>query len=249
MTAQAEWWKNFFSGLWLDVQRQARTQEQTRAEADLIEKLLQLTPQAKVLDVPCGEGRLSLELALRGYQVTGVDLTLPLLDDARRKASEQQLAVMWEHRDMRDLPWQEEFAGAFCFWGSFGYFDDNGNMDFLKAVFRVLKPGARFLIDTPVVETILPRFRGHDWSRMGEALILEERRYDHVQSRVDVDWTLVHEGKVEKKSTSIRMYTYRELCQLFAQVGFANCEGYDTSSQQPFNFGSQRLGLVATKPA
>jgi len=248
MTTQSEWWKSFFSGLWLDVQRQARPEEQTRSEAGLIEKLLQLTPPARVLDVPCGEGRLSLELASRGYQVTGVDITLPLLEDAQRKASKRQLAVTWEHRDMRDLPWQEELDGAFCFWGSFGYFDDNGNANFLRAVYRTLRPGARFLIDIPIAETILPRFREHDWSRMGEMLALEERRYDHVQSRVNVDWTFVHEGRVEKKAISIRIYTYYELCRLFAEVGFVNCEGYDTLSQQPFKLGSQRLTLVAAKP-
>jgi len=43
------------------------------------------------------------------------------LDDARRKAIQQQLEIAWEYRDMRDLPWKEEFGGAFCFGGSFGY--------------------------------------------------------------------------------------------------------------------------------
>lgn len=98
----------------MDVLRQFKTEEQTRAEADFIEKRLQLTPQAKVLDVPCGAGRLCLELASRGYHMTGVDFTPPLLDDARRKATQRQLEIVWEHRDMRDLSWKEEFDGAFC---------------------------------------------------------------------------------------------------------------------------------------
>ncbi len=163
MSMQTEWWERFFSGPWLDVQRQIRTEEETCNEADFIQKLLQLAPQAKVLDVPCGEGRLSLEMASRGYQVTGVDITLPLLDDARRKATERQLNIVWEHRDMRDLPCQEEFDGAFCFWGSFGYFDEQGNADFLKAVCRALKPGARFLVDTHIAETLLPIFQERGW--------------------------------------------------------------------------------------
>lgn len=77
--------------------------------------------------------------------------------------------------------------------------------------------------------------------------MLEERCYDHVHSRVAVEWTFVQEGKVAKGSSSIRIYTYRELCQLLEEVGFANCEGYDTLSQEPFKLGSRRLSLVATK--
>jgi 2-polyprenyl-3-methyl-5-hydroxy-6-metoxy-1,4-benzoquinol methylase len=76
------------------------------------EKADHLTPQAKILNVPCGAGRLCLELASRGYHMTGVDLALPLLDDARRKATQRQLEIAWEDPDMRDLPWKEEFDYA-----------------------------------------------------------------------------------------------------------------------------------------
>ena len=105
MSVQREWYNNYFFEPWLRIQRQCKSKEQTLAEADLIEKLLQLKPQNKILDVPYGEGRFSLELASRGHQMTGVDITLPLLDDAQNKATERQLAITWKHRDMRVLPW------------------------------------------------------------------------------------------------------------------------------------------------
>jgi len=244
--AETEWWKSFYAGLWLDVLRQFKTEELTRAEADFIEKELQLAPRAKVLDVPCGAGRLSLELASRGYRVTGVDLTLPLLDDARRKAAERQLEIAWEHRDMCDLPWKEEFDGAFCFGGSFGYFDEQGNADFLEAVCRALKPGARFVLDAIITEVHL-RHQDCAWGQVGDILILQELHYDHVQSRARFDWILVHKGKVEKKFSSIRLYTYHELCQWFEVVGFVNCRGYGSLSHEPFRLGAQKFFLVATK--
>jgi cyclopropane fatty-acyl-phospholipid synthase-like methyltransferase len=71
MSTPAAWWESYFSGLWLDIPRQAKPEEQTRAEADFIEKALHLTAEAAVLDVPCGEGRLSLELGSRGHWVHG----------------------------------------------------------------------------------------------------------------------------------------------------------------------------------
>ena len=249
MATQSEWWKPFFSGLWGHVLRQFWTPEQTRADADFIEQLLRLPPQAHVLDVPCGEGRLSRVFAERGYQVTGVDGTAAFLDQARQQANAQHLAIHWEHRDMRDLPWEDAFDAAFCFWGSFGYFDDEGNVNFLQAVFRALKPGARFLLETHIAETLLPIFQERGWQRVGDTLMLERRWYDYVQSRVGTEWTFVHAGTMETVTSSIRMYTYRELGELFRMVGFVPGDAYDTRSRQPFAFGARRLTIVAEKPA
>ena len=116
MINKKEWWNGFFSDLWLNVQLGTKTEEQTCAESDFIQRVLNIKPQSSVLDVPCGDGRHSIELAKRGYKITGVDITQPFLMEAKRKATEQQLEIRWEHRDMRDLPWEEEFDAAFCFW-------------------------------------------------------------------------------------------------------------------------------------
>lgn len=244
---RAEWWTEFFSGLWLDVQRRAMSEEASRSETDFIEKLLQLEPGHRVLDVPCGNGRISIELASRGCRVTGVDITGPLLEDAQRRADERGLALTVDQRDMRDLPWNAEFDAALCFWWSFGFFDDLGNVAFLQAISRVLKPGGRFLFDTHIAETVLPAFQERGWTRVGEAMVLEERRYDHVRSRLDLDWTIVQDGKVLQNPSSFRIYSYRELCQLLTDTGFTDIEGFDKFSQAPFQLGSRMLALVARK--
>ncbi len=243
----ADWWKTFFSGVALDVWRQTTTAEQTRAECDFIEGTLQVAPPARVLDVPCGNGRHSLELASRGWQVTGVDMALPFLEEARSKSAERQLKIAWERRDMRDLPWPKEFDAAFCFGNSFGYMTDNGNAEFLQAVARVLKPGARFILDTQVAETILPTFQERRWYQFGEILFLIENRYDHVHGRLDTEYTFVQEGKVDRRASSHRIYAYRELCEMLEEAGFENCEGYGSLGREPFKLGAERLLLATTR--
>ncbi len=249
MTGQPDWWEGFFSGLWLEVQRQFKSEEQTQAEADFIEKALALAPGAHVLDAPCGEGRIALTLAARGYQVTGVDITEPLLDDARRQAATRGLDVTWERRDMRDLPWEGAFDAVLCFWGSFGYFDDAGNIEHVQAVARALKPGGRFVIDTHVAESLFRVFTSRGWNPVGDILLLEERRYDHVRSRTEVEWTFVREGVIQRQSSSIRVYTYNELCRLLESAGFGAFAGYGSLDVEPFALRSPRLYLVATKQA
>jgi cyclopropane fatty-acyl-phospholipid synthase-like methyltransferase len=248
MNKPQEWWEAFFP-VWGDIQRQVKSEEATRVEADCIENLLQLPLQSQVLDVPCGDGRLAIRLASLGIRVTAVDFALPLLEEGRREASARGLEVEWAHRDMRDLPWQERFDGAYCFWGSFGYFEDAENATFLEAVCRTLKPGARFLVETHIAETLLPRFEARDWQRVGETLLLQERQYDHIRSRVEVAWTFARGGEIVERSSSIRIYTYQELCRLLEEAGFTSCEGYDGLTDQPFRLGAQRLLLVATKRA
>src|SRR5437879_1794361 len=62
-----EWWRTFFTGLMLDLWEAVPTADQDRSEADFLQKTLGVAPPAKLLDVPCGNGRLALELAARGY--------------------------------------------------------------------------------------------------------------------------------------------------------------------------------------
>jgi SAM-dependent methyltransferase len=248
MDNQEEWWKDFFSDLWLDVQKLFKTDEETYAEVRFIERALHLAPWSRILDVPCGAGRHSIELAKQGHHVTGVDITRPLLDDARREAKKQSVEVRWDERDMRDLPWKGEFDGAFCFWGSFGYFDDEGNANFLDCVSSALKPGGRFLLDTHVAETLLPKLvdqRG--WRRVGSTMVLEEKHYDHICARTTTEWTLIQNGRMFKKSSYIRLYTFAELSKLLERYGFADFEAYGSLDSEPFGLGSPRLYLVSTK--
>src|SRR5437867_1727217 len=138
MNAQPDWWKTFFSGLAVEMWLRAMPEEVTQRDTDFIRAKLQVSPPAKLLDVPCGGGRHSLALATAGYHITGVDISPSFLEATRSQAAERQLLVQWEQREMSDLPWPSAFDGAFCFGNSFGYGDDSDNVRFLQAVSHAL---------------------------------------------------------------------------------------------------------------
>src|ERR1051325_8710522 len=79
----SNWFEDFFHGITLDLWRKAIPAEHTKAEAKFLIKVLNCKPGAHVLDVPCGNGRLSFELARRGYQVTGIDISREFIEEAR----------------------------------------------------------------------------------------------------------------------------------------------------------------------
>ncbi len=244
MHVPSDWWKDFFRGATLDVWRAVMTGDQTRAEADFIEKRLAISPPAKVLDVACGAGRLALELASRGYEATGVDLSGEFLEEGKAQAAARGLEVQWEHRDMRDLPWRNEFDAAFSFGNGFGYLDDEGDREFLAAVSRALKLGGRLGLDTKSAETVFPNFQERQWFELGEITFLMEDSYDPARGRVDSEYTFITKGRVEKKRGSERVYSYRELSRLFEEAGLDILKAFGSLQCEPFRLGSIRLLLV-----
>ena len=194
-----EWYHEFFTGVYHPVQLQSWTEEQTRDHASLVEKFLSLSPGDRVLDVPCGDGRLTEELARRGCVMTGVDFAPPMLEKAAERARAAGVTIDLVERDMRDLDWSGEFDAALCFWGSFGYFDEQGDRQFVRSVAKGLKPGGRFLIETQSAESLLPQFREKSWTRVGDTIVLNENRYDHTTGRIDGIWTFIRDGAVDPR--------------------------------------------------
>jgi len=243
------WWENFFHGVALDFWRAAIPAELTGAEADFLAKQLQLTDSANVLDVPCGNGRLSIELAKRGFELTGVDIAAEFIDEAKSNSRQAGVDIDWRNHDMRDLPWADDFDGAFCFGNSFGYLDDEANADFLHAVSRTLKPGGRFILDAPAIaECILPNFQPTRSLEIAGIKVDIEHRYDHEQGRMFNHFTFTRDGVEDKRPSSQRTYTYRELTELLHDAGFKLVAAYGSLTEEPFKLGAHRLLLVSQKP-
>jgi len=242
------WWENFFHGVALDFWRAAIPAELTSAEADFLAKQLQLTKPAKVLDVPCGNGRIAIELAKRGFALTGIDIAREFIDEAQSSSLQAGVAIDWRNQDMRDLPWSGDFDGAFCFGNSFGYLDDEANADFLKAVSRALKPGGRFILDAPAIaECMLPNFQPSRSIELAGIKVDIEHRYDHEQGRMFNDFTFSRDGVVDRRPSSQRTYTYRELIELLRAASLETTAAYGSLTEEPFNLGAHRLLLVSQK--
>jgi SAM-dependent methyltransferase len=248
MSTSAPWWETLFSGMVLESWEGYSAAQPTQAEADFLVQTLAPTRGARILDVPCGDGRLALTLAERGFDVTGVDLTAALLERATQAAQQRGLRIAFERRDMRDLPREAAFDHAFCFGNSFAYFDDEGNAAFLRAVRRSLKPGGTFVLQTNLVaESVLPQPLGRRWYPFGNLYMLHETKYDPGSGSLTSTYVYIRDGQVERKQAVYRVYTYRELLRMVGEAGFETTATYGSLGREPFQLGSQGLFVVACR--
>jgi SAM-dependent methyltransferase len=244
----ADWWEEMFSSeAWQEVQRNWSAVEDTTDQAERVIEALGLDEGARVLDVPTGDGRIALELGAAGFEVVGVDLIEAFIEAGRRDAEKRRIEnVTLEVGDMRELSYDAEFDAAICFWGSFGYFDEAGNLAQAAAVARALKPGGRYLIDTPSLETLYPRFRERTWFQIADTIVLQEAILVMGTGRIETEWIFVRGGvAAETHRTSMRVYSVHELTELLREAGF---ESFELRDDELFDFevGSQRLWLIAS---
>ena len=244
---QSQWFETFFQGVAVEFWIRAIPHTVTVQEADYLERALELTPGAKLLDIPCGHGRHAIELAKRGYRVTGIDLSEDALDRARESATE----VDWKHGDMRELARLDlpaEFDAAYCFGNSFGYLDAAGISAFLSGITRVLKPGGRIAIDTGVTaESILPTLLAKRWHQFGDIIMLSETNYVAEESRLDIGYTFIHKGSVETRPSSSYIFTAAELKRMLDRAGFEEIAMNGGLSGEPYRLGTPRLVITARR--
>ncbi len=248
MTVPSDWYENFFHGIALDLWRKAVSGEQTNAEAGFLVKTLECAPGSCLLDVPCGNGRHSLELARRGYQMIGLDISEQFIEEARASSSAIGAQIEWVLGDMRHVEGESTFDGAFCVGNSFGYFVYSDMEAFLNCVSRALKPEARFVVGTGIAaESILPNLKERTWYQVDDILFAIENRYQSEESCLDTDHTFVRDGKVETRQSKHWVYTVGEIGRMLERAGLAVLEMYGSLDCQPFKLGSHWLYVVAQK--
>jgi SAM-dependent methyltransferase len=244
-----EWFETFFSGIANEMWSRCTPPEATRAEVDFLKRALKCKRGARILDVPCGNGRHSLELARRGYKPAGLDLSKEFIEGARRQAQADDLAVEWICADMRSLKRSNEFDGAFCFGNAFGYLEHDDTRAFLKSVFRALKAGARFALQAGAAEMVLPRFREREWAQVGDIMFFEHNEYSVEKSCVETTFTFIQNGKVETRPGRQFLYTAAEIGRMLEEAGFKPIAFHGGLNSEPFKIGNaEMLHVISEKP-
>lgn len=260
---ETDWWKSLFDQKYLDTYLSDFTPERTSQEVNFVIKAAQLKPEDRILDLACGHGRHSIELARRGFnQIVGIDYSEPFIAKAKEDAQKAGVNVTFQTGDMKDLPFYGEFDVVLHLFTAFGYFDNEGNQQTLGEISKSLKPGGRYLIDVISAEAVMKRFQekgekeeGSDLlkiprtAEMGGKMVDEVEWFDPDKQLIHThrEWTEVSERK--EYDYYLRVYTVPQYKEMLANPGLDFKELWGDFQGNPHSYeGNFRTIILAEKP-
>ncbi|MBN1808874.1 MAG: methyltransferase domain-containing protein [Planctomycetes bacterium] len=249
---RADWWRQIFNANYLrtdgDVVEDAGI---TRAEVDEFLKLLEPDKASAILDLCCGQGRHTLELARRGYEnVYGLDRSHYLVTRARATARKEGQHITFREGDARKLHFAPDtFDYVFMAGNSFGYFESvQDDVHVLGEIQRVLKPFGKILIDIADGEYLREHYEPRSWEWIDRNyFVCRERSLSADRERLVSREVICHvrNGVVADQFYAERLYSAESICEMLKRVGYAEIAvGGDlfTDSQR-----KQDLGMMAKR--
>ncbi|MCK4756837.1 MAG: class I SAM-dependent methyltransferase [Thermoplasmata archaeon] len=240
-----EFWNTFADTMFSE----ARREETPKEVADII-AMLGIEPDSHILDLCCGVGRHSLEMARIGYKVTGVDRTKTYLDIARQKAADDNLDLELLEGDMRTFIRPDTFDAAINLFTSFGYFEDpEEDKQVVMNVYNSLKSGGVFLMDMGGKEVIARIYQERDWrEEQNGTLLLQERKITKDWSWLDNRWIRISKsGERQEYMVSHRLYSAIELKSLLEDCGFRDVKVFGNFEGVPYDQNARRLVVRGRK--
>jgi D-alanine-D-alanine ligase len=256
---QPDWWRRIFNSMYLKTDSDVvEDQGITAFEADLFTKVLDLSTEDVILDLACGQGRHSLELARRGFKnVYGLDRSHYLIHKAKQTSYSENLSVNFKEGDARRLPYPTDtFDVVMILGNSFGYFESmDDDVKILKEVRRILKPHGRFLLDVADGNYLKVHFNPRSWEWIDKNhFVCRERSLSHDGDRLISREVISNtkKGVIVDQFYAERLYTREKLSEIISRAGFRDIrfhEEYLTSSGRNQDLGMMERRIILSSVA
>lgn len=240
---------SFFEGYYKDIWRDIFPEKTTLAEADWIISEAQLTTNSQVVDLMCGYGRHSLEVAQKGIRVTAIDNLPDYIDELKEKAATGNLSIEPICTDVMQMHLTSKFDAAICMGNSLQFFDEPDLLQLLSKISEHLKIGGKFFINTwSISEIVFKSFKENSWSKIGDLLMLSKCKFLFHPTRMEVNMTLIsNDGTREEKNGIDYIYSINEIETMLNKTGFRLKDIYSIPGKRLFTVGEPRAYIVAEK--
>jgi SAM-dependent methyltransferase len=218
--------KNWYKKIWtLDIQDMSWV-EQTKSQVDFIWNVLKLNGTERILDLACGFGRHSLELAKRGCSVVGIDITQEYINEAKRVAQNEKIDIAYFCKDIREVKYQDEFDVVLNMAdGAIGYLEnDEENEKIFETASNSLKKGGKHFIDICNGDYARKHFPVRNWVFGNNSLSLADFEWDNENSimyygGIDFKYDEAIDKPKEIYCNPIRLYSLKELERIYTKYG------------------------------
>jgi SAM-dependent methyltransferase len=240
----SNWWKTFFDTDYIRLWGERFTPEQDGQQAEAIWHLLQLQTGSRLLDAPCGYGRLSACFARRGAIVLGVDQSEDLLARARLDNVYPD-RLRYLQQDLREPLRESGFDAACNVFSSIGYGSEEDDFAIFTTLRRAVRKGGFIFVETnhrDATVVFLSR-GGKPASKLKDGtLIVEEPVFDPVAGRINTTWYWSGPGGSGSKSASLRIYSITELVRLLERAGLSLVSVHKGCSPEFFKAEGSDMG-------
>jgi SAM-dependent methyltransferase len=243
------WWEELFNDDFIRTMAKI-SDEQIAKEVDFVEESLAVAKGAMLLDLACGTGRHAIELTRRGYKVVGFDLSLPMLAKAAEEAQERNQKLNFVQGDMREMTFEDTFDGIYCWNTSFGFFEEDKNIQVIQRVHKALKKGGQFMLEVGNRDFIIRQAPSLAWFEGDGCICMDEMSIDWITSRMKVKRTMMmDDGRTKEIDYSVRIYSLHELGKVLHDAGFRVAEVSGRTGTPGVYFGSEspRTMILAEK--
>lgn len=246
---QPDWWRRIFNSMYLKTDSDVVDDKQiTSMEVTMFTDILDVNPESVILDLACGQGRHSNELARRGYKnIHGLDRSHFLIRKAKSTATTEGLNTSFREGDARKLPYPTDYFDVVMILGnSFGYFESTeDDIKILHEIFRILKPNGKFLLDLADGEYLKDHYSPRSWEWLdNKHFVCRERSLasddERLISREVV--TNIEKGVIVDQFYAERLYTPESLERVLSKTGFKEIKTHGSFS--PDSKRNQDLGMM-----
>jgi SAM-dependent methyltransferase len=207
---------------------------------------------SSVLDVPCGNGRLHTFLRDSGFEIFGIDNSRELIGQARMGFPSYENS--YKKANMRNFDLKRKFDMALSWFASFGYFDDKGNLQTLKAINKHLKSSGLFFLDIPNA--------AHKIKSYSPIYVIEDRKITEITEcniekiKNQTYWSINQRfyGRknnnlkfIKKIGKRVRIYTRKEITYLLKKAGFKVIKIFSSMSFDEMTSNSKQMFIVSKK--
>lgn len=253
---QPDWWRRIFNSMYLKTDADVVEDKKiTSFELDLFSNILKMDPENAILDLACGQGRHALELSRRGFRnVSGLDRSHFLINKAKQVNQAEGLSVSFKEGDARKLPYPADtFDVVMILGNSYGYFESmEDDLKILKEVFRVLKPGGKFLVDVADGSYLKEHYNPRSWEWIDKNhFVCRERSLASDDQRLISREVItnIKKGVVVDQFYAERLYTRENMKDTLQGTGFKNIlfhDEYITDSERKQDLGMMERRIVIT---
>lgn len=241
----------FFEGSYKEAWKEIIPQGLTDAEINFIEEIAGLRSGSTVLDLMCGYGRHTIQLAERGIHVTAVDNLFQYIAEIKEKAQQLSLPVEAVQASALNVRLERNYDAVICMGNSFAFFNKEDALTILRNISKHILPKGVLIINSwMIAETAFRNFKEKEWHYAGAYKCVIESKYYFHPSRIETEQTIIApDDSVEVVQGVDYIFSLDEIESMFNEAGLKTKALYSTPRKKKFTLGDGHIYIVAEKIA